>query len=94
MEIKIKKQKVVIQDEEATISIPYFCKNKEGNKFGKIFGDGTWDAIKVTINTKSYEIEGTLSSIVLGQDYIPCPEQDFLKAFNEASNDLNNKANS
>ena len=93
-QITIKTEVTVKSEIDVTITLPYYCKSNDGVKFAKIHGTGAYDCIRVTKRPKTKDIEETMPSFVLSNDYTPCTEQDFLTAFNEASNHLSKLANS
>jgi hypothetical protein len=85
--------KVTEVKEAVSIPLPHYTRNGS-NIFFKIYGDGSWDTIKVIKPTFEHSAEISKSHIQSClKDTVPCTESEFLEAYNETLEILNNLKN-
>jgi len=79
--MKITKQ--ITTEETIEVKLPYFSKHLTLPIYCKIFGDGSWDCIKVERGEESSSIgiSITVSSIAITDRYAPISEDEFENAY-------------
>jgi hypothetical protein len=82
------KKEVEIQHK---INLPYYCKSST-DTFYKVTGIGRWDVIKICKIHQFEEITKAPVDLAL-RDTEPCTESEFLEAYNETLEILNNLKN-
>ncbi len=86
MKIKITEKKE--ETREVEITLPYYCRTKDSDKFYKIYEDSQWGAIIVRYGSRFKSIETEMPSLISVPELVECTASEFTDAFNKVQKAL------